>query len=40
MVYENVSKSFWTESKMKNNNKHSLRSNTKYYVGKIHYADS
>jgi hypothetical protein len=35
--YEGVSKSFRTGSN--NNNKHSLRSNTKGYGGKIHYID-
>jgi hypothetical protein len=42
-IYEGVSKSFRTESIMKymlNNNKHSLRSNTKGYGDRTHWNDS
>jgi hypothetical protein len=39
-MYEGVSKSFRTEMITKNNNKYSLRSNTKGYVGKTHQTES
>jgi serine/threonine protein kinase len=35
-VPEGVSKGFWTDNEINNNNKHSLRSNTKGYGGKTH----
>jgi hypothetical protein len=38
--YEGEFKSIRTESKRNNNNKHSLRRNTKYYGGKTYYPDS
>jgi hypothetical protein len=42
-MYEGVSKKFpdWVDNETNNNNnKHSLRSNTKCYGGKTHYTDS